>query len=211
MKKITLLLIISLLLCSCASRSEEIDSAILTIENQKFNFPLQSNLLSYGYNHIVIMDNHDDSLYHYKIFTSNDIVCEGEIALRQPEITYHSGIVKLVLAYGSNDATTQYFDVIKGLRSEVFPNITGSAEYVSKVKGEYITAYFDYNDKMETTLVIQSMFGNDFLIHIERDFVSPVTAINYMTFLNQDEIYLDYNVMDDSNGRTQIKEIVKFR
>ncbi len=149
--------------------------------------------------------------YRYRIGTNYKIFVDDVKHGTEPQIEdIGNGIIRLFLGYGTNAFSVQYFDVLGDKTSSVFNPYSIYADYADTSKGEYLIAYFDlssFNEKK--SFIITDIFGEQgFKTIVERDFESA--TCNRMVFLNENEIYLDYDVFTD--GRlSNVREVVKFR
>ena len=150
--------------------------------------------------------------YRYRIGTKNKTFVDDVKHGSGPQIDSigsGSGIVRLFLGYGTNACSIQYFDVWGDKTSPVFHPYTLYADYADDLKEEYLIAYFDVASFGKKELTITDIFGEQrFKTIIERDFAAP--TCNRMVFLNENEIYLDYNVRIDDQ-LSNVCEVVKFR
>lgn len=149
--------------------------------------------------------------YRYRIGTGNKIFVDDVKYGTEPQIEdIGNGIIRLFLGYGTNAFSVQYFDAFGDKTSSVFNPYSIYADYADTSKGEYLIAYFDlssFNDKK--SFIITDIFGDQgFKTTVERDFESA--TCNRMVFLNENEIYLDYDVFTDDQ-LSNVREVVKFR
>ena len=160
--------------------------------------------------------------YYYKIGTSKKTFAKGTHN-REPRIdVIGDGIIKLFMAFGSNAFSLQYFDVWNDRTSEDFAPYATYADYVDTKTGECLVAYFgEVRSYGENVLLIKDIFNKQgFSTEIAKGFFSA--TCNRITFLNENEIYLDYEVFADGYSEDDliagnsvewenIQEVVKFR
>lgn len=148
--------------------------------------------------------------YRYRIGTENKIFVDDVKHGTEPQIEdIGNGIIRLFLGYGTNAFSVQYFDIWGDKTSSVFNPYSVYADYADASKGEYLIAYFDVSSFDKKSLTITDIFGEQgFKTTVERDFASA--TCNRMVFLNENEIYLDYDVFTDDR-LSNVREVVKFR
>lgn len=148
--------------------------------------------------------------YQYRVGTENKTFVDDVKRGTEPQIEdIGNGIVRLFLGYGTNAFSVQYFDIWEDKTSLVFNPYSVYADYADTSKGEYLIAYFDVSSPEKKGLTITDIFGEQELkIIVERDFA--LATCNRMVFLNENEIYLDYDVFTDNHLRN-VREVVKFR
>lgn len=149
--------------------------------------------------------------FYYQICVGNSIIKAGTTRNRNPVIKMVGhGIYQLKLSYGSNSWTVQYFDVYNNLASEEYELATIYAAYCNygyPDSSTRLVAHFEYNDTEDRpVLIVKNMFDNDFKVTIERNFAAPTTCANYLFFLNENEIYLDYNKEAGSGRFGSVRE-----
>lgn len=161
----------------------------------------------------------ETSEYHYKIGTAKKVFAEG-VYYREPYIdNIHNGIIRLFQGAGTNASTVQYFDVWKDRTSKPFFIYSVYADYVDEKKTEEcLLAYFDFPRNI---LIIEDVFDEQgFSTEIDRAFISA--TCNRLIILNENEIYLDYDVFTDGYSGYDLfegnqvmfrnmREIIKFR
>lgn len=148
--------------------------------------------------------------YRYRIGTENKIFVDDVKHGTEPQIEdIGNGIIRLFLGYGTNAFSVQYFDIWGDKTSLVFNPYSVYADYADTSKGEYLIAYFDVSSFEKKSLTITDIFGEQGLkIIVKRDFASA--TCNRMVFLNENEIYLDYDVFTN-DSLSNVREVVKFR
>ena len=161
--------------------------------------------------------------YFYRIGTSEKIFAEDVKQGTAPQIdSVGSGIIRLFMDSGTDTFSVQYFDVLQNRTSEtVFPHSV-YADYVDAKTNECLVAYFDVpHASGKNVLRIRDVFNaQGFSIEIDREFIS--VTCNQLILLNENEIYLDYDVLADeysnddlATGKSiefkNIREVVKFR
>lgn len=159
--------------------------------------------------------------YSYKIGIGTKVFAEGIKNGTEPQIEeIDNGIIRLFMGFGTNAFSVQYFDIWGDRTSKVFSPYSIYADYTDS-KGCLI-AYFPAPDtSSKNALLIKEIFNDDgFSTEIDRDFIS--NTCNELKFLNENEIYLDYDILADGyskddliSGRhvefKNIREVIKFR
>jgi hypothetical protein len=92
--------------------------------------------------------------------------------------------------------------------SEVFLIPSAYADCISESVSLF--ASFDYDENMKTVLEIRDIFDGSVIATIRRDFIAPTSGANNIVFLNEDVIYIDYDIIDDYDNRSSKKEIIIF-
>ena len=161
--------------------------------------------------------------YYYKIEMNKKVFAEGVKERTEPEIDYIStGVIRLFMGFGSNAFSLQYFDVWNDRTSEVFSPYAGYADYADSKTNECLIAYFKFPSASgKNVLLIRDIFDeHGFSVEIDRGFISA--TCNNIIILNENEIYLDYDVFADGYSNDDliagnpvefknIREVVKFR
>ena len=209
------LLSISLLLMGCDSKSdnEKISSGSSKTENEKYI--IQTPLYRI----------YEEGLqkYRYKIGTDKKVFSKGVKNGTEPKIdNIENGIIRLFMGSGTNNFSVQYFDVWGDKTSKVFYPYSIYADYADSKTKECLIAYFESpGDYGKNILLIKDIFNEKgFSAEVDRGFISA--TCNRLVFLNENEIYLDYDVLADGYSNDDliagnpveyknIREVVKFR
>lgn len=160
--------------------------------------------------------------YRYKIGTSKKVFAEGVKDGTEPKIDdIGNGIIRLFMGFGTNAFSVQYFDVWGDRTSKVFFPYSIYADYADPKTKECLIAYFAFPDTSEKVLLIKDIFNEQgFSMEVDRGFISA--TCNRLIFLNENEIYLDYDILADGYSNDDliagnpvefknIREVVKFR
>lgn len=158
--------------------------------------------------------------YRYRIGTSRKTFSEGVTERTEPKIeNIGDGVIRLHIGSGTNAFTVQYFDVYKDRTSEEFYPYTIYADYYDEKTGEGLIAYFRLlpNSSGKYILNVKDIFNkNGCSAEIDKDFISPIC--NRIVFLNESELYIDYDVYAEGYSYGDVdaeyvnkREIVKFR
>ena len=167
--------------------------------------------------------------WYYEIKNGDSVLASAVWHRLEPHISeVDSGVFKLELSYGSNARTVQYFDVRTGFTSEVYSIASEYADYFELDYpaniGFIAYLHFDdsvhYNKAANVYVIVADVFSGD-KYRIDREFLSPLTGVNNMVFVNGNELYLDYEVIDGAireewfggikGDLRNVREIVKFR
>lgn len=132
--------------------------------------------------------------YLYRIGTEEPYLKEGIYAGTTCAIDNINGILRLRTGSG-NFGRTQYFDLEKGLESDLFPADAGFAEYISPTENHYLIAYIAFDTSKEGSpayLEIKDIFAG-YVAKIERPFNRGTSPLNELRFVNGNEIYIEYD------------------
>jgi len=151
-----------------------------------------------------------NSRWYFRLESGGNVMDEGIKRGKRPEITdLGNGIYRLVLTYGFNFIRCQYFDVDNNRCSEEFVIPSAYADYFNNTDGTELFAYFKrVVDGKYAKLIVQNIFDEDFSISIEYDCASAMAPDNKLTFLNENEIFVEYR---DTKTYENIQEIVNIR
>lgn len=160
--------------------------------------------------------------YRYKIGTGKKVFAEGVKDGTEPKIDdIGNGIIRLFMGFGTNAFSVQYFDVWGDRTSKVFSPYSIYADYADSKTKECLIAYFAFPDTSEKVLLIKDIYNEQgFSMEVDRGFISA--TCNRLIFLNENEIYLDYDILADGYSNDDliagnpveyknIREVVKFR
>lgn len=137
--------------------------------------------------------------YHYEIISNGVVFSEGNTESHIPTIEEISeGIFKLKIGYG-NTYTLQYFDVLGNRISSEYQLINNYAEYYNEKTNEVLIAHYDFKEK--PILVIRDAFNDDGFYN-EYDLGFSNYGCDEMKFLNENEIYLEYEISKESVTKT---------
>ncbi len=161
--------------------------------------------------------------YYYKIYNNEKIYAEAIVTNSEPKIDELSPMVyRLFLSYGTNARTIQYFDLENDRTSQKFSPFSVFTDYWCEenetLKNDGFIAYITkVKGKNDFIIKIQSIYNPEkYSYEIKRDFASDSTV--KMIFLNEKELYLDYEVYNNSSSTNEkelkletVRETVKFR
>jgi hypothetical protein len=123
------------------------------------------------------------------------------------------GIIRVETAYGTNHREIQYYDVTTKTLSKSFLAPSAYADYLSgdTCKFANLIATFSYDANQRTILVIYDIFSAAIIATIQRDFIASTSGANKISFLSENIIFIDYDIIDSNDIRTNNKEIILFR
>ena len=154
----------------------------------------------------------DGNIYEYAIFEGDQIILKKSNLLYKPDIKWCNGIIRVETAFGTNHREIQYYSVFEKTFSESFLAPSVYADYISGDASESVNLFasFSYDENENTILVICDIFTNSTVATIHRDFIAPTSGANNIIFLNENIIFVDYDIMDDHENRTNNMEIILF-
>lgn len=160
-----------------------------------------------------------DSNYAYQIINfAGQIIAEGTSWLRPPEIYQQDWKVISLFEWGGASRYMQFFNIYDDRVSEVFEYFATPADFYTDSRTDtYLFAYFTGDRERDFILVVQNIFDNDFYIEIALGPFPPIPPPVYsITFLNEREIFVDYDVFVGDEDADEIiwenvREIIQFR
>lgn len=159
--------------------------------------------------------------YLYRIGREEPYLAEGIYGGSTCLVSYINGILCLKTGSG-NSGQRQYFDLTRGIKSEPTTIESNHAVYIDPAGEHYLIAYVDTypngNGKYGSSmLVIKDIFSDRVISIIWRNFNIGVVPLNILVFLNENEVYIDYD-MDFIDGElvshdkwVNQKETIQFR
>ena len=151
--------------------------------------------------------------YEYIVFEEDKIICKESNLVYRPNIDCYHGVIRVQVAWGTNQREVQYYNVITKMLSPVYLVPSVYADYFSNYDSSEsvdLFASFEYDEDNNPVLVIHDLFSGNAISTIKRNFISPTSGANSMLFLNENAIYIDYDTLDELENRSNKMEIVVF-
>lgn len=164
----------------------------------------------------------DKADFYFQFSRKNKIIYSGVVPVREPIIDrIGKNTYLLEKSQGSNDWYAQFVDTKNASVTEPLRLHTGYDWYYARNffsnKNNTLVVYLDSEPSdyypPKSYLIIKTVFNDSFETRIDRDFVTPISGLNELRFINDHEIYLSYNraTGPDKYDSVVEEEIIRFR
>ena len=152
----------------------------------------------------------DGDNYAYSIFVGNKVLCEGTCFDIPSIIELDNSIVRLEQGDGTNNRKVQYIDLTTDQVSSTYAILSGYAD-TTEFYDKYYIAYPTYNELGDSVFRVEEIFGDKYQDFIPQGSVNPTGYDRIITFLNEEEVYVEYTTYDPSSQtRIKYKEVFSF-
>jgi len=178
------------------------DNTLEPQENKITDF--QKELMLYAPEFRLWAIREDDTVnrwWQYEIGYAENILASNTSEWHTPKISKrNSQIIRLELGGGSNSNRVLYFDLWDGSISSEFNMMSYFADYVDSdypfndTRKAMVAFPYYLHESHKTIVVIRNIFDNNFYLEIDEGFMTVLGGINNMLFLNENNLFIDYNI-----------------
>lgn len=197
----------------------EVEKEKYLLQDYKENFYFGS-LITKQTNYSLIEiypENRDYSFYYYEICSCKGMIDNGIIDRSSGvKIDQLLDLVWVDFGYGSNDNYVRFYKTGSQPDISQIMNVpVGYDIYCGESNDDDVNliAYYTYNSNIDFCIKIMDIFDNSSTnIILNRNFAEMGSPKNVLKFLNNEEIYIEYEWCDEENKNWKIvQEIVNFK